>query len=82
MPVMRYPIETGNIVLILLGAALVISGPIIIYRTIADIWNRRKQDPTAKIHVLSSGLNFLIAVVFIIAGILFIINNLHGNALA
>ena len=79
---MRYPIETGNIVLIVVGIILVFSGPIIIYRTVTDILKKRKLDPKAKIAFFSSALNFLIAVIFVLAGILFILNNLRGNPLA
>ena len=76
------PIETGNIVLIGLGALLVLSGPYIIYRTVTGELARRRSDPSAKVHVVSSGLNFLIAAIFFVAGILFIVNNLRGNPLA
>ncbi len=78
---MRHSIETANIVLIIIGAILVVSGPIIIYRTVMDILRRRKEDPKARIAYFSSGLNFLIAVIFFLAGILFILNNLRGNPL-
>ncbi|MBI4405381.1 MAG: hypothetical protein HY537_14550 [Deltaproteobacteria bacterium] len=77
-----HPLETGNIILIILGAVLVLSGPYIIYRTIKGILDRRKADPQARIQLFNSALNFLIAVFFFIAGILFIINNLRGNPLA
>ena len=76
------PIETGNIVLIILGALLVLSGPFIIYRTIMGIRQRRKADPQASLQLFSNGLNLLIAVLFFLAGILFIVNNLRGNPLA
>ena len=79
---MHYPIQTGNIVLIVLGALLVLSGPVIVWRTIAGILQRRRADPSAKLHLFSNGINFLIAVLFFVAGILFIINNLKGNPLA
>jgi len=75
------PIETGNIILILVGIALVISGPVIIYRTIMGVKLRLKADPKADKHLFSNGLNFVIAVLFFIAGILFIVNNLRGNPL-
>ena len=75
------PIETGNIILIVMGALLVLSGPYIIYRTVKGILERRRSDPKAKLHFFSNGLNFLIAVLFFVAGILFILNNLRGNPL-
>ncbi len=78
----QYPIETGNIVLILVGIALVISGPIIIYKTVTGVIARRKADPKAKLHGFSNGLNFVIAILFFVAGILFILNNLRGNPLS
>ena len=76
------PIETGNIILIIVGALLVGSGPLIIYKTVMGVIQRRKEDPKASLHVFSNGLNFLIALLFFAAGILFIINNLRGNPLA
>ena len=79
---MKYPIEAGNIALIIVGIILVLSGPFIIYKTVVGVMNRRKKDPNAKLHVISNGLNFLIAVLFFIAGLLFIINNMRGNPLA
>lgn len=78
----KYPIESGNIILILVGVALLISGPLIIYKTIMGVMARRRVDPKAKLHGVSNGLNFLIAVLFFIAGILFIVNNLRGNPLS
>ena len=79
---MKGPIETGNIILIIVGVLLVLSGPLIIYRTVKGVLERRRFDPQAKLHVFSNGLNFLIAVLFFLAGILFIVNNLRGNPLA
>jgi hypothetical protein len=79
---MTHPIQAGNIILIIVGAALVLSGPYIVYRTITGVQQRRKADPTASLNVFSNALNFLIAVLFFIAGILFIVNNLRGNPLA
>lgn len=75
-------LETGNYVLILVGALLVGSGPLIIYKTVTGVRQRRKEDPKASLHVFSNGLNFVIAILFFVAGILFIINNLRGNPLA
>lgn len=76
-----HPIETGNIALIIVGIALVISGPFIIYKTISGMMSARKADPQASLQIPSNALNFLIAVVFFVAGILFIVNNLRGNPL-
>ena len=78
----QYPIETGNIILILIGVVLVISGPLIIYKTVKGVMARRQADPQAKLHGISNGLNFVIAILFFIAGILFIVNNLRGNPLS
>lgn len=75
-------IELGNIVLILLGLVLLGSGPYIGYRTVTGVLQRRREDPTAKVHWFSNGINILIAVLFFLAGILFIVNNLRGNPLA
>ena len=75
------PIEAGNIILIILGIVLVISGPIIGYRTLRDL--RHPKEGTKKANLIwSSLLNFIIAILFVAAGILFVINNLRGNPLA
>ena len=79
---MNYPIEAGNIILILVGIGLVISGPLIVYKTTQGMIARKKQDPMADMHWFSNGLNFLIAVLFFLAGTLFIVNNLRGNPLS
>ncbi len=78
----KYPMETGNFLMILVGVALVLSGPLIIYRTVTGILARRKVDPKAKLYGVSNGLNFIIAFLFFVAGILFILNNLRGNPLS
>lgn len=78
---MMHPIETGNIILILVGILLVFSGPLIVYRTIIGVKKRRQADPNASLQVFSNGLNFVIAVLFSVAGVLFILNNLRGNPL-
>jgi len=78
---MMHPIEIGNIVLILVGVLLILSGPLIIYRTITGVMKRRKEDPKASLQIFSNGLNFIIAILFFGAGILFIVNNLRGNPL-
>lgn len=76
-----HPMETANYVLILVGIALVLSGPLITYKTIVGMKKIRREDPKASIHPISNGLNFVIALMFFIAGILFVINNLRGNPL-
>ena len=78
----KYPIETGNIVLILLGIALTLGGPWIVYRAFLDIRTRldKGETLTGK-QWLSHGLNFLIAALFFFAGVLFVLNNLRGNPL-
>lgn len=78
---MKYPIESGNIALIILGAILLLSGPFIIYRTVVGVVRRRREDPKASLHPFSNGLNVVIAILFFLAGLLFIINNLRGNSL-
>jgi uncharacterized membrane protein YidH (DUF202 family) len=75
------PIQAGNIVLILLGLLLVISGPVITYRTVKGVLARRKEDPKADVQWFSNGLNLIIAILFFLAGILFVANNLKGNPL-
>lgn len=79
---MRYPLETGNFVLIGVGILLIMSGPLISYRTVKGMVDARRLNPQADLHGFSNGLNLLIAVLFFIAGILFVVNNLRGNPLA
>jgi uncharacterized membrane protein YidH (DUF202 family) len=76
-----HPIETGNIVLIILGVALVVAGFVIIYRTVTGMIRIRKETPTASLNLFSNLLNVIIAGMFIFAGVLFVINNLRGNPL-
>jgi len=75
-------IQTANIVLILIGIILFFSGPYILYRTIFGLVQRRREDPKASLQIFSNLLNVIIAVLFFVAGILFVINNLRGNPLA
>ncbi len=77
-------IETGNFVVILIGTGLVVSGPYIVYRTLKGMLEVRRANPSAPLkdlHLFSNGINFLIAILFFFAGILFIVNNLRGNPL-
>lgn len=76
-----HSIHTANIVLILIGIALVLSGPYILYKTIHGVVQRRREDPKASLQVFSNFLNVIIAVLFFMAGILFVVNNLRGNPL-
>ena len=76
------PIETANIVMMILGVVLIGSSPIIIYRTVRGEKMRLRDNPEVKIQWFNSGLNIVIAVVFLVAGVFFIINNLRGNPLA
>lgn len=79
----KYPIETGNIVLILVGVCLVLLGPYIVYRTAIDVRRRRSAGESIKAQTWAShALNFVIAALFLFAGILFVVNNLRGNPLA
>jgi len=80
--VVKHPIELANIILILVGVALIISGPVIVYRTLRGMIEARKLDKNADVHWVSNGVNLVIAVVFFLAGILFVLNNLKGNPLA
>lgn len=73
---MQTPFGIGNFLLILLGIALLISGPIIVYRTVTGVMKRRREDPGESIHPFNNGLNVLIGVLFFFWGILFIKNNL------
>ncbi len=76
-----HPIEFGNIVMMLLGVVLTISGIIIVYRTTNGMIRARMTDPSAKLYIGSNALNVVIGIVFAIAGVLFVLNNLRGNPL-
>lgn len=78
----KYPLETGNYILILIGVILLGSGPYILYRTVTGMLKARAADPKADLHWVSNLVNVLIGVSFFFAGILFILNNLRGNPLA
>jgi uncharacterized membrane protein YidH (DUF202 family) len=78
----KYPLETGNFVLILLGILLVCLGPYIVFRTVKDIRARQARKESIALQQWGShALNFLIAALFLFAGTLFVINNLRGNPL-
>lgn len=79
---MQHPIELGNILLILMGIVLFVSGPIVAYRTAAGMIRIHREDPTAGLHWGSNLINFLIAGLFFVGGIFFVINNLRGNPLS
>ena len=81
MLVMNHAIEFGNWVMMLCGVGLMGSGPLIIYRTVQGVKKLRKIDPKASVQPFNNGLNILFGIVFFIAGILFILNNLRGNPL-
>jgi len=81
----KNPIELGNYLLILLGIVLLVSGPLIIYRTAISIAKAKAAMDSGKkatiVDHFNNGLNYLIGLMFFIAGILFILNNLRGNPL-
>lgn len=77
-----HPIQSGNFVLIGLGVLLILSGPYIIYKTVMGVLRRKNEGSKAPIQWFNDGLNLLVAVLFFIAGILFVVNNLRGNPLA
>lgn len=78
-----YPLDTANYVLILLGIVLIGSGPYIAYRTLKDIGAKKRSGEKLTLQQGGShALNFVIAVLFLFAGILFVVNNLKGNPLA
>ena len=76
-----HSIETANVLLCLLGIVLTISGPYILCRTVIGVRARRLEDPKASLQIFSNFLNLIIAVLFLLGGILFIVNNLKGNPL-
>lgn len=71
---MEAPLVLGNYVLILMGIVLTVSGPVIVFRT----WKGYKENQTK---LGSALINVLIAVLFTMAGVLFVKNNTHGNPL-
>ena len=79
---MQHPIELGNILLILTGIVLFVSGPIVAYRTAVGMVRIHREDPKASLHWGSNLINFLIAALFLVGGVFFVINNLRGNPLA
>jgi H+/Cl- antiporter ClcA len=76
-----HPIETGNIVLIVVGLVMIISGPWIIYNVVTGLVRVRRTDPQAEVQKVNMGTNLVIAVILFFAGILFVKNNLSGNPL-
>lgn len=78
---MKGPMEWGNWALIVIGMALVVGGPWIVYRTLATVRKTRREDPKASIQPFNNGFNILIGILFFCSGILFIVNNLRGNPL-
>jgi 4-hydroxybenzoate polyprenyltransferase len=78
---MRDPLEWGNFALIAVGIALLVSGPIIVVRTIQAVKKIRHENPKASVQPFNNGFNLLIGLLFFGSGILFILNNLRGNPL-
>lgn len=78
----KYPLETGNYVLIVLGIVLAFLAPYIVYRTVVDVRTRKeKKEVIAMKQWGSHAINLLIAGLFFFAGVLFVINNVRGNPL-
>ncbi len=67
--------------MMLLGATLVISGVVIVYRTANGMIKARMVEPGGQLYLGSNALNFVIGIVFAAAGVLFVVNNLRGNPL-
>jgi hypothetical protein len=78
----QYPLEIANVLLILVGVVLFGSGPWIAWKTATGMAQTRKNDPQASLHWGNNLVNFLIAFLFFVAGILFVLNNLRGNPLS
>ena len=74
------PIQLGNWVLILLGIVMVGGGPLLIYRTVAAELQAKKAG--IALQWINSGINLVIGLALLFAGVLFIVNNLRGNPLA
>jgi hypothetical protein len=78
-----YPLDLANYVLILLGIVLIGAGPYIAFRTVKDIQAKAKTGEKLALQQWGShALNFVIAILFLFAGVLFVVNNLKGNPLA
>jgi hypothetical protein len=77
-----HPIELGNWVLIALGVCMALGGPWLLYRTIRSEIDARKAQPGVQPQWINSGINVLIALALLFAGVLFVTNNLRGNPLA
>ncbi len=78
-----HPLDLANYILILLGFVLVGAGPYIAYRTLKDIDSKKKAGEKLTLQQGGShALNFVIAILFLFAGVLFVVNNLKGNPLA
>ena len=77
-----HPIEANNVILIIVGVVLVISGFVINYRTIRGLLkDREKQTKLGINYYFNFVFNIVIGVLFVFAGILFVVNNLKGNPL-
>ncbi len=79
---MQHPIELANVLLMLAGVLLFVSGPVIGYRTATGMIKIRRTDAKASLHWGSNLINFLIAGFFFVTGVCFVVNNLRGNPLA
>lgn len=78
---MKGPMEWGNWALIGVGILLIFGGPTVIYRTITGVVKSRRENPQASVQPFNNGFNILIGVLFFVAGLLFVWNNLRGNPL-
>lgn len=78
---MKGPMEWGNWALIGVGVLLIFGGPTVIYRTITGVVKSRRENPQASVQPFNNGFNILIGVLFFVAGLLFVWNNLRGNPL-
>jgi threonine/homoserine/homoserine lactone efflux protein len=76
-----HPIETGNIILIILGIVMFISGPWILYGVVKGYLKAKRENKTAEIQKFNAVTNLVIGVILFFAGILFVVNNLRGNPL-
>lgn len=72
-------IQLANLMMILLGIVMTISGPWIAVRTVQWEKNRRAENPAIRPDWFNSGFNLVIGVLLLLAGILFVVNNLRGN---
>lgn len=82
----RVHLQIGNYLLIALGTLLAVSGPWLLVRTLRSFFAAAPPSlphgGAGQFDILTRLVNIIIALLFLGAGVLFILNNLRGNPLA